>query len=107
MLTYLLVILYRTLSSQVTNSTAAEDFFSRNVVVAFADGVTTASATLLLVTDVIPEGKETFIVQITSTRLGAEIGRQNTMELVVRANDEPYGQFQFSQVCQVFSVLVF
>lgn len=106
MLTYLLVILYHTLSSQVTNSTASEDFFSRNVVVAFADGVTTASATLILVNDVIPEGNETFIVQITSTRLGAEIGRQNTMELVVRANDEPYGQFQFSQVCEVFSVLV-
>ena len=60
--------------------------------------MTSASATLILLNDAIPEGNETFIVQITSTRLGAEIGRQNTLILVVRANDEPYGQFQFDQV---------
>ena len=60
--------------------------------------MTSASATLILLNDAIPEGNETFVVQITSTRLGAEIGRQNTLILVVRANDEPYGQFQFDQV---------
>ena len=60
--------------------------------------MTSAFATLILLNDAIPEGNETFVVQITSTRLGAEIGRQNTLILVVRANDEPYGQFQFDQV---------
>ena len=84
--------------SQVTNSTAADDFFSTNSVVSFGNGVTSASATLILVNDAIPEGNETFIVQITSTRYGAEIGSQNTLILVVRANDEPYGRFQFDQV---------
>ena len=84
--------------SQVTNSTAADDFFSTNNVVFFGNGVTSASATLILVNDAIPEGNETFIVQITSTRYGAEIGSQNTLILVVRANDEPYGRFQFDQV---------
>ena len=68
--------------------------------------MTAASATLILRNDEIPEGNETFIVQITGTRLGAEIGSQNTMELVVRANDEPHGQFRFDQVCQMFNVIV-
>ena len=50
---------------QVTNSSVENDFFSSSVVVSFTDGETTANAVLLLQNDVLPEGNETFIVNIT------------------------------------------
>ena len=34
----------------------------------------------------------------TGTRFGAEVGSANSLVLFVRANDEPYGDFQFSTV---------
>ena len=71
----------------------------------FPDAVTTASASLVLFNDMIPEGNETFQVQITSTFGGAEIGSQNMMELVVRASDEPHGEFQFAEVSVVVVLL--
>ena len=48
--------------------------------------------------DAIPEGNETFLLQIIDTRFGAEVGDVNTMLLTVRASDEPFGQFQFNEV---------
>ena len=41
------------------------DFFSSSNVVSFSDGQTTANAVLLLRNDDVPEGDETFIVNIT------------------------------------------
>ena len=96
--------------------------------VSFTLGATTASAILLLQNDDVPEGNETFIVNITGkiidpiaialklemsnkvaaefkmfcyctgTRFGAEVGSVNSLVLFVRGNDEPYGDFQFSTV---------
>ncbi len=83
---------------QVTNSTASDDFLSPNVVVIFDDGATTSNAVFSLLNDNLPEGNETFLLEITFARLGAEIGAQNTMTLVITANDEPHGQLGFSQV---------
>ena len=89
------------------NSTANEDFFSPNNVVEFPDGASTASASLVLNNDMIPEGNETFQVVITNAFGGAEIGSQSTMELVVRASDEPHGEFQFTEVSAVWCGLVY
>ena len=50
---------------QVTNTSVESDFFSSSAVVSFTSGATTASAILLLQNDDIPEGNETFIVNIT------------------------------------------
>lgn len=41
------------------------DFFSSSAAVSFTDGQTTANAVLLLSNDAVPEGNETFIVEIT------------------------------------------
>lgn len=90
------------MSVQVTNSTATEDFFISTAVVFFEDGEISTNAVLALHNDEIPEGNETFILEITLTRFGAEIGPQNTMRLVVTANDEPHGQLGFSQVSHLY-----
>lgn len=45
-----------------------------------------------------PEGNETYTVEISSVASGAEIGAVNTMQLVILANDEPHGNFQFVEV---------
>lgn len=46
------------------------DFFSSSAVVSFIDGQTTATAVLFLQNDAVPEGNETFILEITGTRPG-------------------------------------
>lgn len=63
----------------------------------FNDGMTTASGTLFVQGDETPEGNETFIVEIFSV-FGAAIGSPDTLELIILANDEPYGFVEFSQV---------
>ena len=50
---------------QVINASVEEDFFGSSDVVNFVDGQTTATAVLLLNNDNVPEGNETFIVDIT------------------------------------------
>ena len=50
---------------QVTNESVGADFFSSSAAVSFTNGQTTANAVLLLWNDVVPEGNETFIVEIT------------------------------------------
>ena len=50
---------------QVVNTSVENDFFSSSVVVSFTSGETSADAVLLLRNDALPEGNETFIVNIT------------------------------------------
>ena len=57
---------------QVTNRSVESDFFSSTAVVSFTAGVTTGSAILLLQNDAIPEGNETFIVNITGRKSNYE-----------------------------------
>ena len=57
--------LYIAHTFQVVNSSVETDFFSSSVVVSFTDGETSANAVLLLRNDALPEGNETFIVNIT------------------------------------------
>ena len=51
--------------------------------------------------DAVPEGNETFTLQITGARFGAEVGERDTMQLIIRASDEPYGALQFDSVSQL------
>jgi len=81
---------------QVTDTTTG-DFFAGSNSVFFFDGMSDASASLSIINDDIAEGNETFIVEIVSVT-GAAIGSPNTTELVILANDEPYGRVQFNQV---------
>ena len=59
-----------------------------------------ASGSLSIVNDNIPEGNETFIIEIFST-VGIAVGSPNTTEIVIQASDEPNGRVQFNQVCTV------
>ena len=56
---------YAVLIIQVVNASVESDFFGSSDVVNFVDGQTTATAVLLLTNDAVPEGNETFIVDIT------------------------------------------
>ena len=80
------------------NSSAVADFLNVNSNVFFSGGVTTANGVLIVQNDAIPEGNETFLLQINEARLGAEIGPVSTMLLTIIASDDPYGEFQFNQV---------
>ena len=67
----------------------------------FSNGVAQSSATVVIQNDRLPEGNETFTLRITGARFGAEIGERDTMQLIIRASDEPYGAFQFDTVSQL------
>ncbi len=83
---------------QVTNSSAVDDFLSVSNTALFSEGQSTATGTLVLLNDVIPEGNETFVVEIVDTRFGAEPGSQTTLLLTVLASDEPHGRISFDEV---------
>ena len=74
------------------------DFLSTTLVVTFADGSGQVSATAVIRNDNIPEGNETFTLTITAVSGGAQIGSLSSMELIIRASDEPHGLLQFDTV---------
>ena len=82
----------------MTNSSASDDFLSLTNSAFFSDGETESTGTLIVFNDEIPEGNETFLLQIIDTRFGAEPGSQTTLLLTIQASDEPYGRFQFDEV---------
>lgn len=75
----------------------ADDFVSDSIVTTFADGDDQATATAVIRNDNLPEGNETFTLTISGLSSG-EIGDASSMQLIIRANDEPNGRFQFDAV---------
>lgn len=59
--------------TQVTNASVETEFYSSSTVVSFTSGQTTANAVLLLINDEVPEGNETFIVEITGANPRIEV----------------------------------
>jgi len=88
------VFLYLT-CLQVTDP--GNDFFTDEVVAFFADGSSTATAVLTVVNDLIPENNETFVWRIVNSGL-AQIGTRPSIEVVIRASDQPQGVLQFAMV---------
>ena len=84
--------------SQVQNSSANMDFLSVTNNVLFPDGSASEQGSMIVINDAIPEGNETFLLRITETRFGADIGAMDTMLLTIQASDEPFGKFQFNEV---------
>lgn len=76
------------------------DFFTENIVTTFADGSAETQATAVIRNDAIPETNETFIFTITDVSSG-QIGALNSMQLIIRANDQPNGLFQYSTVSYI------
>ena len=76
---------------------------SESIVTTFADGSSQTQATAVIVNDAIPEGNETFILTISEVSSGL-IGSLSTMRLIIRANDQPYGLFQYHMVSVRFHV---
>lgn len=75
-----------------------DDFLtSQSIVTTFFDGSAETEATAVIINDAIPEGNETFTLRISDISSGA-IGALNTMQLIIRANDQPYGVFQYHMV---------
>ena len=83
----------------MTNTTAGSDFSIPNSALSFNDNQVGERTTILqLINDAVPEGNETYLVEIISVGGGAEIGTVSAMQLVILANDEPHGRFQFAEV---------
>ena len=82
------------------------DFSSgTSIVTTFADGSSQSTATAVINNDNIPEGNETFTLTILDVSSGAMVGTPASMQLIIRANDEPHGRFQFDTVshqCSTF-----
>jgi hypothetical protein len=76
------------------------DFTSggNGIVTTFPDGGRQAIATAVIRNDNIPEGNETFILTIMDVSSGAVVGTPASLQLIIRANDEPQGRFQFDAV---------
>ena len=74
------------------------DFLSVSNSVLFPGGSASEVGSMIVVNDAIPEGNETFLLQIIVTQFGAGIGAMDTMLLTIQASDEPFGKFQFSEV---------
>lgn len=74
------------------------DFLATSLVTTFADGANQTMATAVIINDNTPEGNETFTLTISSSA-GAQIGPRPSMQLIIRASDEPHGLFQFDMVC--------
>ena len=66
---------------QVTNTSVESDFFSSSNVVSFSAGQTSATAVLLLQNDAVPEGNETFIVEITGTQYVMQWSSLNSQKM--------------------------
>lgn len=74
------------------------DIFSDSLVTTFADGSSQTTATVVIINDNIPEGNETFTLTISGLSSGAQTGTRPSMQLIIRASDEPYGSFQYNTV---------
>lgn len=79
------------------------DLISSSIVTTFADGSNTATATAVIRNDAIPETNETFTLTISGlSPEAAQIGSPSSMQLIIRANDQPFGLFQFRPVSDFF-----
>ena len=90
---------------QIQNADAS-DFLTTSVVATFLEGETNAVANVFVINDNIPEGNETFTVVISDALSGAEVGLRSSMELVISANDEPFGSVQFDAVSDTINMCV-
>ena len=59
----------------------------------FANGVSEQTITIYVTNDTIPEGDETLSIKLTRNSGSTVIGDPNTLEVVIRANDDAYGVF--------------
>ncbi|XP_051876623.1 adhesion G-protein coupled receptor V1 [Pristis pectinata] len=63
----------------------------------FAPGQTIQTLQLELLADDIPEIEEIIQVKLTHSTYGSSVGRNNVVNIIVPANDNPYGTVRFTQ----------
>ncbi len=93
-------------SQKVINSSATDEFLSVSNTAVFVEGAVSTVGTLILINDAIPEGNETFVVEIIDARFGAELGSLTTLLLTVEASDEPYGRISFDDVSKCTNMMI-
>lgn len=64
----------------------------------FSPGQTTLITAVSIIDDNKPEETESFLVSMTRPTGGAELGDNNTLEILILTNDEAYGIVVFAQV---------
>lgn len=78
------------------SATAAADYVHTSGTLNFADTVSTASFTLAVVDDIIYEGNETIILQLSNSLGGAYLGTSSMVLSIVDNETPSYGDLSFS-----------
>jgi G-protein coupled receptor 98 len=81
--------------AEILNATYSDDFFGGSASVVFQDGQTMNHVDFFVNPDDFSEGNETYLVQILSITNGGEISTPNVAEIVISANDQPFGVVTF------------
>ena len=89
-------MLVQTIQNEVSNN----DFIPVNQTVIFAPGELRKSIKVQIINDDIPETDETFQVVLKSTTGDTVLFTNYTSDIVINANDDAYGVFEFSDVVQ-------
>lgn len=70
-----------------------DDYSPSNGTVTLRDGETSALFTINITDDATPEMLEEFFIRITKPVNGAKIGNKYRINVIIDANDNPYGRF--------------
>ncbi|XP_067838274.1 adhesion G-protein coupled receptor V1 [Heptranchias perlo] len=81
----------------VNDQQITSDLWVTSGEVTFAPGQTIQTLQLELLADDFPEIEEIIQVKLTRSTYGSSIGRNNVVNIIVPANDNPYGTVHFTQ----------
>ncbi len=68
----------------------------------FLPGETQLETAVTVLEDDIPEDIETFVVELTNPRSGAEIGPHKEVAINILTNDDGHGVIEFAEVHSIF-----
>ena len=83
------------LVSNMYAAASSSDFSPSEGAVMFGPGISSVTFNVSIVNDNVPETEEGFYVQISRPLGGVQIGPRSKVDVVIKPNDEPYGQFGY------------
>ncbi|XP_048584248.1 adhesion G-protein coupled receptor V1 isoform X2 [Nematostella vectensis] len=86
---------------KLVNGTTLDDFGNKEVIRKFTDGMTSDSCDFETVDDAIPEGNETYTIQLSIMAGAGEIRDPSSTKITILANDKGFGVIGFSESGEV------